>query len=319
MRKLISVLIPAYNASSTIERCLQSIVNQSFQDFEIVVSDDGSKDDTGDKVRQFSSEHPHVSIVLISHHNTGVSHARKRALKAASGEWVTFVDSDDLLTENALADMVAAASDRTDLVVGFLYPPSRKIEEMPKPEIWQTATMDGRIPSSPCAKLYRRKILSPSMLDIPREITSGEDLLMNIAYVFAMSKPPRFIYTTLYNYTRQPLSLSHTTKGGLEYEYAFDKLRLQAIPEQSRAGVFHALTRSRLNGVIGCAYDEAAVIAKKEHPYLQLIRDSVQEWNYKPSVTEQIILNSKSAVLIKLTAFARMLKMSLTYRLHSIF
>ncbi len=51
MRKLISVLIPAYNASSTIERCLQSIVNQSFQDFEIVVSDDGSKDDTGDKVR----------------------------------------------------------------------------------------------------------------------------------------------------------------------------------------------------------------------------------------------------------------------------
>ncbi len=130
MTKSISILIPAYNAENTIGSCLKSIAAQTFADYEIIVSNDGSTDNTVAEVERFKSDNPQLAVKLISNPNGGVSLARKRALECASGEWITFVDADDTLPANALTDLFALAGDDTDLVAGFLTSTDKKIEEM---------------------------------------------------------------------------------------------------------------------------------------------------------------------------------------------
>lgn len=319
MSKSISILIPAYNAEKFIGQCLASIAAQTFVDYEIIISNDGSSDGTVEAVRKFMKDYPQLDLTLISNSNGGVSLARKRALEQASGQWVTFVDADDTLPSNALSDLFSSAGDDTDLVVGFLIPPTAKIPDLECPIQWQMAAIKGIIPPSIGGKLYRRSVLKPSMLDVPRDITNGEDALMNIAYCFAMTKPPKFIYASIYNYTRHPFSLSHTTRRNLDYEYAYDKLRIKIIPENLRSEFMHPVTKYRLNGVLGCSRSDTVTIARKEHPFFGVIRDGIKQSGYRLSVFEWVALNAKSPFIIKYSGLLRMVFISLNYRMKLLF
>lgn len=315
MAKSISILIPAYNAEKFIGNCLASIAAQTFVDYEIIVSNDGSSDGTVDSVKKFMAQNPKVDLTLISNPNGGVSLARKRALEKATGEWVTFVDADDTLPSDALANLFSLAGDDTDLVVGFLTPPTSRIEALDSPRLWQHAIVQGVIPPSIGGKLYRRSVLTPSMLDVPRNITNGEDALMNIAYCFAMTKPPKFIYTHIYNYVRQPLSLSHTTRRNLDYEYAYDVLRMKVIPESRQSEFMLSVTKYRLNGILGCSRSDAVTIAQKKHPFFDVIRKGIKQSGYRLSPFEWIALNIKSPLIIKYSGLLRMIFISLNYRM----
>ena len=85
----ISVVIPAYNAEKFIERALNSVLKQSFEPFEIIVVDDGSQDSTAEKIKKFSN------VIIISQINKGEGSARNAGIKAAKGDYVAFLDSDD--------------------------------------------------------------------------------------------------------------------------------------------------------------------------------------------------------------------------------
>ena len=97
---VISVIIPAYNAQEHIRECLESVLAQSFRDFEIIVIDDGSDDDTGKIAARMALTDRRVVVDRIG--NSGVSVARNRGVSLARGEWVAFVDSDDKLLPGAL-------------------------------------------------------------------------------------------------------------------------------------------------------------------------------------------------------------------------
>jgi glycosyltransferase involved in cell wall biosynthesis len=100
---LVSVIIPAYNAAATIAVTIDSVLSQTFQDFEIIVSDDGSKDDTASVVSHYRSD-PRVRYMF--HENRGTSHAKNLAACEAKGEYLVFLDSDDTLEPTALEIMV---------------------------------------------------------------------------------------------------------------------------------------------------------------------------------------------------------------------
>ena len=91
---IISVIIPVYNAEKSLDTCLQSIVEQSVGDLEIICVDDGSTDRSADICRAFQSRDP-GRVRFFSGPNRGVSAARNRGLDAAAGEWIAFCDSDD--------------------------------------------------------------------------------------------------------------------------------------------------------------------------------------------------------------------------------
>jgi len=96
----ISVVIPVYNTESYIADCLASIHGQTFQDFEAIIVDDGSTDGSASIAKEFAKEDPRFRIV--SQENKGLSEARNAGIEVAEGDWITFVDSDDMLAPNFL-------------------------------------------------------------------------------------------------------------------------------------------------------------------------------------------------------------------------
>ena len=96
----ISVIIPVYNGEKYIQRCVDSVLNQTYSDIEIIVINDGSTDNTENILKSYSN------IVLINKENEGVSKARNTGLSLAKGDYVYFCDADDYLEKNAFEILI---------------------------------------------------------------------------------------------------------------------------------------------------------------------------------------------------------------------
>lgn len=115
MSPLISVIVPVYNVSNYLEKCINSIFNQTYANYELILIDDGSTDGSGELCDDLSSEDPRV--VCIHKNNGGLSSARNAGLNICKGDYITFVDSDDMISPNALTIMVdCALKTRSDIV-----------------------------------------------------------------------------------------------------------------------------------------------------------------------------------------------------------
>ncbi len=112
---LISVIIPAYNAEEFLEECLESLLRQDFQDWEGIVVDDGSTDNTFRIATRYSDTDPRIKV--FRKENGGVSAARNFGMEKASGEWITFLDSDDCLYTYSLSAFISA-SEGVEMVAG---------------------------------------------------------------------------------------------------------------------------------------------------------------------------------------------------------
>lgn len=106
----VSILLPTFNRASTLRRALDSVRAQSFTDWELIVADDGSTDDTFSTFQAWAAERPDRAIFLSSPINSGVSSARNRAARAARAPWLAFLDSDDEWLPQKLARQVNSKS-----------------------------------------------------------------------------------------------------------------------------------------------------------------------------------------------------------------
>ncbi len=100
--KKISIIIPLYNAEKYIEKCLYSIKRQTYSNYEIIIVDDGSKDNSLKMCEKFKNENKNIILKIFTQKNEGPSSARNRGIANAEGDYITFVDSDDYLEENLL-------------------------------------------------------------------------------------------------------------------------------------------------------------------------------------------------------------------------
>jgi len=105
----VSVIMPVYNAAATLARSLDSLKAQSFKDYELVVVDDCSSDGSGDIIKTFAEENAIHLKLIRQEGNRGVAAARNKALDAAEGKYVAWLDADDEWTPDALQEMVGAA------------------------------------------------------------------------------------------------------------------------------------------------------------------------------------------------------------------
>lgn len=111
----ISVIIPVYNASKVLERCIDSILSQSFSDFELILVNDGSTDTSGIICDTYAKKDARVRVEHQP--NGGVSMARNKGIALATGEWLAFIDADDSVTEAYLSNLICYASQDVSLVV----------------------------------------------------------------------------------------------------------------------------------------------------------------------------------------------------------
>ncbi len=124
----ISIIIPVYNTGNKLCRCLDSVLAQTYHDYECIVVDDGSTDDSPDIIDEYACKD--ARLKGVHKENGGVSSARNYGLKVAKGEWIVFVDSDDWLLPDHIASLMDAATDDVDLVMtGFRFIHSDKTTE----------------------------------------------------------------------------------------------------------------------------------------------------------------------------------------------
>lgn len=99
---LISVIIPAFNSEDTIIASLNSVKNQTIKDFELIVVNDGSTDTTLNLLEEFKLSNPTIDLLIISQSNSGVASARNKGIAASKGDYIAFLDSDDVWIKNKL-------------------------------------------------------------------------------------------------------------------------------------------------------------------------------------------------------------------------
>jgi glycosyltransferase involved in cell wall biosynthesis len=130
VRPIISLILPAYNVSDYIDACLDSCLNQdiSKDDYEIIVVNDGSTDDTPNHILAYSSRYANIRILNQS--NQGLSMARNNGVKLATGKYIWFIDSDDVITSNCLGNLIRQMEER-NLEMLVVAPSIPAINEFP--------------------------------------------------------------------------------------------------------------------------------------------------------------------------------------------
>lgn len=112
---MISIIIPVYNAASYLDKCIESILHQKYKDFELLLINDGSTDNSGDICDAFALKDNRISV--FHQQNQGVSAARNLGIEQAKGEWLQFIDSDDWIENDFLLNNVSRISQKKDFVV----------------------------------------------------------------------------------------------------------------------------------------------------------------------------------------------------------
>jgi glycosyltransferase involved in cell wall biosynthesis len=202
---LVSVIIPAYNAASSISTTIDSVLSQTLQDFEIIVSDDGSTDRTAEIVSRFLND---SRVRYLFHENRGTSHAKNIAAREAKGEYLFFLDSDDTLDCTALETMVhqfratGAVWCVVDIVKQIGENRTIKRSQFPSGDLLLGILEEDFVTRSPF--YLKAAFLSSGMFD--EGLAVREDWDINIRMVEA-GRPFTYINQPLYIYARTEGSL----------------------------------------------------------------------------------------------------------------
>ncbi len=225
MKTKISLIIPVYNAGSRIQNCLQSALNQSYENLEIICVDDGSVDESADLIEALKDPR----IKLIRQANAGVSAARNRGLEEASGEYVCFLDADDALESDHIALLAQAMEEeKPDLVIcsfkeqngDQLHPASSELNGLYNiHDAFWPAYRAGLI-NRPWNKLYLRKNITEGF---PLGIQNGEDLQFNLKY---LQHNPRVYFTdqSTYHYHVSQTGLSSAPESCSDFFEVYERL-----------------------------------------------------------------------------------------------
>ena len=191
----VSVIIPVFNAARFLEKCVGSVLDQTFTDFDVCLVDDGSTDGSGPLCDRLASGDERVRVIHLDR-NMGVSAARNRGMKETDGRWLCFIDGDDWVTPSYLQELVSAVEDGAcDLVVeGLCSVRAGKKDEVTVPQPMELDARPGEEEAwvrlfrsfllfGPVVKLYRRTLLSRHSIRFPEDVSYGEDLMFNMAYL----------------------------------------------------------------------------------------------------------------------------------------
>lgn len=192
-RGLISVIIPVYNTEKYLRQCIESVINQTYSNLQIIIVNDGSTDNSGNICDEYQKED--LRIKVIHQENLGVSVARNHGLQYATGDWISFVDSDDILIKDAYENLIKCSTD-AQMIMGkiMLLDEDGKITEpdkfLNKQEIPQIEFLNDLFLEEqysylgyPVDKLYRREVIIKNALKFDNEIKLNEDRLFVLEYM----------------------------------------------------------------------------------------------------------------------------------------
>lgn len=195
-QELVSIIVPVYNTESYLEKCLDSILAQTYKNIEIIIIDDGSTDNSYKILQEFQNKDKR--IVLLQQKNSGQGVARNKGIEVSKGKYIFFVDSDDRVTENMVEEMALEIektnSDFSSFLIAFEDSKSQKIYKekfdnriLKNEEIYQNVLEIKDIFTVPWNKIYKRKFLVDNEIYFPK-IKKNEDMLFVHKLAFFSNK-----------------------------------------------------------------------------------------------------------------------------------
>lgn len=215
---LLSIIIPVYNSEDYLSSCLDSIICQSFTDFEILLIDDGSTDQSPIICDEYTKKDQRFKV--FHKENGGVSSSRNIGLDNARGIWVMFVDSDDLLPSDALKNLMKSANGSIDMAIGGFRKFNEQNAELEtiRPKIGfvspERCIADFIIPCRPSGdwqryiwnRLFRSSIINNNLIRFREDIQYKEDGLFLVQYLVKCTNMIAYIPEIVYYYRQLPSS-----------------------------------------------------------------------------------------------------------------
>lgn len=264
---LISIIVPIYNAESYLNRCLDSILAQTYKNWEAILVDDGSKDNSGKICDEYAKNDNRFKVIHKA--NGGVSSARQTGLEAAIGDFVIHADSDDWLENNMLEELIDHQRKiSSEFIVFDFYRANRKGgRKVSKQSInldhrqLLKDIVSGHINNSCWNKLIKKSIIDNYNACFPKGINLGEDkcflaiLLKNPVKVTYLSKP-------LYNHdeTVNPTSLVRKiSMDSMESGFAMVNYLDRLLGKEYNNSIFHIKRKLKIRAIRSGFYSDRAV------------------------------------------------------------
>ena len=211
MKKGISIIIPCYNVEKYLSRCIDSILNQTYKDYEIIMVDDCSTDNTWSIINQYSKNYSNC-IAIKNEKNSGAGYSRNKALEIAKYDYISFIDSDDYIEDNFYLELLnSIEKEESDVAVCDIY--VRYIDgetqdvrssasQDPSDKYW---FINNGLAASPCNKIFKRE----QLLKYPfAEGIMNEDVPTVLAILINCSKIA-YCKSTYYNYVQHKNSIQN--------------------------------------------------------------------------------------------------------------
>lgn len=205
MKPLVSVVVPVYNIQNYVGKCLESLVNQSYTNIEVVVVDDGSIDDSGKICDAYALKNGQIKVYHKK--NGGLSDARNYGIRKARGEYVALVDGDDTVSKDFVAEMVKAMDEKIDVVIcGFNEVIPEKKTLSGKEATIKLLVEQENLEIVAWNKLYRRELFNSIYYPVGEKY---EDTLTTYK-VLALASRVKYVPKSLYKYKVREDSIMST-------------------------------------------------------------------------------------------------------------
>lgn len=230
MNDIITVMVPVYNVEKYLDKCITSILNQSYKNIDVLLINDGSTDRSGEICDKYAELDKRVRVIHKA--NEGVSKTRNQGIECANGKYLVFVDSDDYLeidyckklydTQQQYGDAFVMCGFKTVFVSGeeefFCFEKVEKLSELSTKDIIEL--IEKWLLNSPCNKLYLVNELKKEKIKMPEDLSLAEDLLFNFEYMDKLVGDKIVVINEgLYNYRLQ-------SSGTLNSKYYPDQLEI---------------------------------------------------------------------------------------------
>ena len=270
MEPKISIIVPVYNVEKYLERCVKSVLKQTMTNFELILINDGSSDNSGQLCDELSRKDTRIRVLHIP--NEGVSNARNLGIQSSRGEWISFIDSDDFVTEDYLETLLQPVE--TDETIGFSIGKLHHIqngvvtalpETSSEVNVWNTEqTLKELLTTEktsffPVAKLFRKSLIQGHQFNTKYHL--AEDALFLTELLIQSKCNTVFVDKPIYFYDHREGSATTSVN-----QYVFDTVTV---------------------------YQEIIRMVKKEFPRLQPELNNREYWSYITVYDKLIFANNK--------------------------